>query len=71
MLDFDKLVKAVGGMPQLAALAGRSRTAVYHWRKSKDMRVADLVRVCEAKGLNPKDFIVGNEENVRDKLELD
>lgn len=71
MLDFDKLVKKVGGMPQLAALAGRSRTAVYHWKKSRDMRIADLVRVCEAKGLDPKDFIVSDEEKLRDRLEVD
>jgi len=63
MLAFDKLVKAVGGMPQLAALAGRSRTATYHWRRSRDMRIADLVRICRAAGLDPKDFIEEDDTN--------
>jgi len=63
MLNFEKLVNAVGGMPQLAALAGRSRTAAYHWRRSRDMRVADLVRICRAAGLDPKDYLMEDDTN--------
>ena len=58
MLDFERLVKEVGGLQKLAALAGRSRTAVYHWRKNKDMRIADLERICEGAGLDARKYLV-------------
>ena len=58
MLDFERLAKEVGGLQKLAALAGRSRTAVYHWRKNKDMRVADLERICQSAGLDARDYLV-------------
>jgi|DEB0MinimDraft_6_1074348.scaffolds.fasta_scaffold93790_2 hypothetical protein len=58
MLDFERLAKEVGGLQKLAALAGRSRTAVYHWRKNKDMRVADLERICQGAGLDARDYLV-------------
>lgn len=58
MLDFERLVKEVGGLQKVAALAGRSRTAVYHWRKNRDMRIADLERICSAAGLDARDFLV-------------
>ena len=58
MLDFERLAKEVGGLQKLAALAGRSRTAVYHWRNHKDMRVADLERICQSAGLDARDYLV-------------
>ena len=63
MLDFERLVKEVGGLQKVAALAGRSRTAVYHWRKNRDMRIADLERICSAAGLDARDFIVEDDQS--------
>ena len=72
MLDFERLVKTVGGMPKLAALAGRSRTAVYHWRKARDLRVADLLRVCRTANLDPRDYLIVEENTTDDSAgELD
>lgn len=69
MIDFDKLAKSVGGLPKLAALAGRSRTAVYHWRKSRDMRVSDLLRICDAAGLDAREFLLAEETATNDELD--